>query len=133
MIAHGRGKPLLRHRAERGFLIQRIAQHILLGQRGEAIDEFVVDVLVHIDALDPAAALPGIEISAVDNVLDRMREIDVGAHIGRILAAEFEPDAGEGAGRRLLDRAAGRDRTGEADLIDLARRDQLQSCRHATA
>ena len=80
---------------------------------------------MHIDALDAAAALAGIEIRAVDDVLDRVREIDVGAHIGRVLAAKLKPDAREGAGRRALDRLAGRDRAGEADLIDRAGADQL--------
>ena len=92
----------------------------------EAVDELVVDVGMHIDALDAAAALAGIEIGAVDDVLDRVREIDIGAHIGRVLAAELQPDAREGAGRSPLDRLPGRDRAREADLVDAARRDQLR-------
>ena len=53
-------------------------------------------------------------------------EIDVGPHVGRVLAAKLEPDAREGARRRPLDRLAGRDRAGEADLIDRAGGDQLR-------
>ena len=40
-------------------------------QRDEALDEFVVDLRVDVDALDAAAALAGIEERAVDEVLDR--------------------------------------------------------------
>ena len=45
---------------------------------------------MHVDALDAAAALPGVEERAVDQVLDRVLEVGVGAHVGRVLAAEFE-------------------------------------------
>ncbi len=64
---------------------------------------------MHIDALDGAAALAGIEHGAVDQVLDRMGEIGIGADIGRILAAEFQAEAHELAeGRLLHGMAAGR-------------------------
>ena len=86
----------------------------------EALDEAVVERLVHIDALDAAAALAGIEERAVDEVLDRVIEIGVGAHIGRVLAAELEAERREGAGRGALDRAAAGDRAGEVDVIDRA-------------
>ena len=59
---------------------------------------------MHVDALDAAARLAGVEERAVDEVLDRVGEVGVGAHIGRILAAELEPDADEAPGRRLLAR-----------------------------
>ena len=91
----------------------------------EALDELVIDLLVHIDALDAAAALAGIEEGAVDQVVDRMVELGVGQHIGRVLAAELEAERHEGAGRRLLDGAAAGDRTGEVDMVDLARAEQL--------
>ena len=45
-----------------------------------------------IDALDAAAALAGVEDRAVDQLLDGGVEIGVRPHIGRILAAEFEPE-----------------------------------------
>src|SRR5438046_2301383 len=82
------------------------------------VDERVVHVRMHIDALDAAAALPGIEIGSVDDVLDRVLEIGVSAHIGRILAAQLEPDARERSGGRALDLLAGADRTRETDLVD---------------
>ena len=94
-------------------------------QLDEAFDERLEDLLVHIDALDAAAALAGIEERAVDEVLDRVVELGVGQHIGRILAAELEAERGEGAGRGALDRLAARDRAGEVDVVDLARADQL--------
>ena len=50
---------------------------------------------MHIDALDRAAGLAGIEVAGVDDVLDREGEIGVGPDIGRVLAAELEAGAGK--------------------------------------
>ena len=61
---------------------------------------------MHVDPLDAAAALAGVVERAVDQLLDSRVEVGVGAHIGRVLAAELEADADEGAGRRALDPAA---------------------------
>ena len=124
VIAHGRGEAGLRHRAERGLLVERIVEHVLLRQVGKAVDEGVVDIRVHIDALDAAAALAGVEIGPVDDVLDGVLQVHIGPHIGRVLAAKLKSDTREGAGRRALDRLAGRDRAGEADLVDHAGGDQ---------
>ena len=54
-----------------------------------------------------------------------MLERRVGADIGRVLAAEFEPDADEGPGRGALDLAPCLDRAGEGDMVDAARGDEL--------
>ena len=94
----------MRHRPDHGVGVERIAQRPAARVLDEAGDEPVVDVGMHIDALDAAAALPGVEERAVDQVLDRMVELGVGAHIGRVLAAQFEPQRREGAGRGALDR-----------------------------
>src|SRR5205823_2825627 len=102
------------HGPKRRLLVERIAEQVPPGEIDEAIDEGVVHVGMHIDALDAAAALAGVEIDAVDDVLDRVLQVDVGAHIGRVLAAKLEPDARERSGRGALDRFPGRDRTGEA-------------------
>jgi len=48
---------------------------------------------VHIDALDGAAALAGIEHRAIDQILDRVVELGIGADIGRVLAAQFQAEA----------------------------------------
>ena len=53
-----------------------------------------------VDALDPAAALAGVEAGAVDEVLDRVGEVGVGADVGRVLAAELQVVAGSGWRRR---------------------------------
>ena len=103
---------------------ERIAELVAVRQSDEAVDETVVDVLVHVDALDGAAALPRIEEAAVDQVLDRVVEIGVGAHIGRVLAAELEAGADEARGSGALHGVAALDRTGECDEIDLGRGDQ---------
>src|SRR3954463_129887 len=106
------------HRPERRLRLGRIAEHIGARQRRGALDEILEQALVDIDALDAATGLPGVEEGAVDEVLDREVEIGVGPDIGRVLAAELEPDADEAAGRCLLDRCPAGDRAGEGDVVD---------------
>ncbi len=79
---------------------------------------------MHIDALDAAAALAGIVGRAVHQRIDGRIEIGVFHDIARILAAEFEAEAGEGAGRCALDRPAAFDRAGEIDEVEAAGRNQ---------
>ena len=81
---------------------------------------------MHVHPLDTAAGLPGVEKSAVDHVLDRVRDGHVGAHVSRILAAELQTDTDEALGRGRLHRVAGGYRTGEGDEIDAVAFDELQ-------
>ena len=74
---------------------ERIAEHVLAREVDEAVDECVVQALVHVDALQAATGLAAVEVRAVDDVLDRVREIRVVAHVDRIAAAELEPGADE--------------------------------------
>ena len=76
---------------------------------------------MHVDALDAAAALAGIVEGAVDQVLDGVVELGVGADIGRVLAAELEAERREGPGRCALDLASAGDRAGEVGMVDEAR------------
>ena len=46
---------------------------------------------MHVDALDAAARLAGVEERAVDEVLDGVGQVGVRPDIGRILAAELQP------------------------------------------
>ena len=93
---------------------------VFLGQIDEALDELVIQRFVDINALDAAAALAGIEESAVDQSLDGMVEIGVGHHIGRVLAAEFQAEPSEGARRGALDDPSAGHRAGEVDEVDLS-------------
>ncbi|MNP24644.1 hypothetical protein D3C76_1174180 [compost metagenome] len=95
-------------RAEGGGFVQRVAQHVLTGQFGEAIDKGRVDFPVDVDTLHGAAALPGIEETAVHQVLHRMLEVGIGPHVGRVLAAELKAHAQEILDRRALHFQAGR-------------------------
>ena len=109
-------------RAERRRRIGRAAELVGVHRRHRALDEGVIDALMDIDAFHGAAGLAGIEETAIDDVLDREGEIGIGAHIGRILAAELQRRRREI--RRAGDRGhdvppAGR-RAGEADLVDEA-------------
>jgi hypothetical protein len=73
---------------------------------------------VHVDALDRAARLAGIEVAAVDEVLDRSGERRVGAHVRRVLAAKLEAGADEALGRGALHRMPARHRAGKRDIAD---------------
>ena len=55
----------------------------------------LMHALVHIDALQPAAGLTGIKVGPVDDVLDRMWQIGIVAHVDRIAAAELETHTDE--------------------------------------
>ncbi|MNI25508.1 hypothetical protein D3C73_791600 [compost metagenome] len=83
------------HRTEGGGFVQRVAQHVLAGQFGEALDKYREDFLVDVDAFHGAATLPGIEETAVHQVFHRMLEVGVSPHVGRILAAELQAHADE--------------------------------------
>ena len=124
LLADEVGEARLRHRPERGRGVQRIADDEILRLGDEALDEFVIDLLVDIDALDAAAALAGIVEGAFDQIGDGMVELDVGQHIGRVLAAEFQAERHEGSRRGLFDRPPAGHRAGEVDMIDLAGAEQ---------
>ena len=94
-------------RPQRGVGRERTAEHVLTRQLDPALDEGIMHPLVHVDALNPAAALSGIEVCAVDQVIDGVRDVGVVAHVGRVAAAEFEPRADKALRRR---RAARHDR-----------------------
>ena len=93
------------------------------GDLDQAIDEAVVDVAVHVDALDRAAGLAAVEERAVGQVLDRVREIGIGPYVGGVLAAELEADAEKTRGCGLLHAVPAGDRAGEAHEVDLAARE----------
>src|SRR3546814_8735175 len=67
--AHEVGGGGLHHRPQRGLGVERVAQDIAAGQLDEALHEGPVEALVHVDPLDAAARLAGIEEGAVDGVL----------------------------------------------------------------
>ena len=71
----------------------------------------------------PQQDWPGVEHGAVHQVLDGVREIRVGAHVGGVLAAQLQPGADEAIGGRLLHRVAAGDRAGERDEVDQRRGD----------
>jgi hypothetical protein len=72
---------------------------------------------LHIDTFNAAAALARVEERTIHQVLDRVIELRIGAHIGRILTAELQADRGECAGRRMLDGTPALHRAGEAHVI----------------
>ena len=124
VVAHDFGQARRSHRSERCRLIARIAKNIMGREIGESADELVIERFVHIDSLDPAAALARIIEGAVDEIFDRVIEIRVRPDIGRVLAAEFEPDAGEGPGGGALDRRSASTDPVKADVVEPSRGDE---------
>jgi hypothetical protein len=129
LAAHEFGGRGAHHRPEIGRLVGGIAEFVGLGEIDEAIDEFGVEGLVHVDALDPAAGLARIEEGTIDQILDRMGEIGIRAHVSRVLPAEFEPGADEALADGALDRLAAIDRTRETNVIDARVADDLGGIR----
>src|ERR1035437_8041787 len=76
-----------------------------------------------INTLNPAAGLSGIKKCAIDQRLDRMRQICIGSHIGWIVSAEFQPDTDETSNSRFFDRNTARNGTREANEVHLGRAD----------
>ena len=73
------------------FVRGQIAEAVSMGAK--AFDEFRIDFLVHIDAFDAAAALSGIEETAIHQILDRVGKIGVSTNISGIFSAELQTDA----------------------------------------
>ena len=110
-------------RPEGGRGIGRIIQPIAAGELHQTIDEAVVDVAVHVDALDRAAGLAAVEECAVGEVLDRVLEIGIGSDVRGVLAAQLQPDLEKAPRCGLLHAASAGDRAGEAHEADFAARD----------
>ena len=86
----------------------------LLGE----LEEPAVYRLVHVDSLDRAAALPCVVDRAVDDVLDRLREVAVGRDVRRVVAAELEARMQKAPGRRLDHPVPAEHAPGEDHLVD---------------
>src|SRR6516162_10104820 len=83
---------------------------------------------MRVDALDAATALAGIVEGAVDEVLDGVVEVCVGADVSRVLAAELQAERRERSRGGALHRLAPFDRSGEAYMVDRFRSDQAMGC-----
>jgi hypothetical protein len=78
------------HRADGGFLVERIAElHVAIDPGDGLFDEGIIQAFVHIDALDAAAALAGIEHGPVHQRVDGLVEIRIGHDIAGVLAAQL--------------------------------------------
>ncbi len=97
--AHEVGRLGAHHGTQRRIRVGRRAKMVAVDHRDRRLDEVVVDILMHIDALGRAARLAGVEETGIDDVLGGEGEVGVGPHIGGILAAEFEARVREVQGR----------------------------------
>src|SRR5207237_9328808 len=64
---------------------------------------------------------------AVDDVRYCVAEVRVGRDVGRVLAAELEPDVDEALGALAIDFVAAAHRAGEAHVSDLRSGDDLRA------
>lgn len=72
----------------------------------------------------PQQLLPGVEEAAVDQVLHRVGQVGIGAHVGRVLATQLQADADEMAGGGAFHHPSTFHRAGEVDLLHLPGGDQ---------
>ena len=90
------------HRSDGRRRVARIAKQVRIRQRDRGVQKAVMDPSIDVHPLYRAARLAGIEERAVDNVLYRLIECGVRAHVRRILAAQLEARADEPTRRRAL-------------------------------
>ncbi|KAG1530315.1 hypothetical protein G6F50_017400 [Rhizopus delemar] len=91
----------------------RIAQYVTVRQGDGAFDELVVQRPCDVDALDAAAGLARIEEGAVAQGVDRVVQLGVGSHIGRIVAAQLQAYTDKAPRRAFLDDAPAAHRSGK--------------------
>ena len=107
------------HRAQCRCRVERVAENVFPRQRHRLLDELRINRTLHVNALDAATALPGIEERAVDQRFHGVIEPRVGTHIRRVVATQLQADRDEAPGSRALHGSAADDRTREAHTVDL--------------
>ena len=107
-----------RQRTDIRALGHRVADLESLDLGDECIDELLMHILVHVDPLDRAARLPGVVHRAVRQRGRGHLDVDVVAHIDRILAAQLELQLDHLARHRARDRLARRYGAGEEHAVD---------------
>ncbi len=107
-------------RAHGDLGLEALADHHLVRNLDERIEEFVLDGFRHIDALHRHAHLTGHTKYRVGHALHGLlAQIRIVEHDRRIVAAELQSDAFDALGGIRHDVARRRDRAGEADLADV--------------
>ena len=91
--AHKIGGAAAHHRPQIGVGIGGVAQAVLAGDAHKFGHKGVVCRLMHINALNAAAGLAGIKEGAVHQIFGGIGHIGIGAHIGRVFAAQLQPAA----------------------------------------
>ena len=104
------------HRPDLGLPVERVAHAQRLRALDHALDEAVGHLLHHVHALDARAGLPGVGEAAPEAAGDRVRQVGVGAHDHRVLAAQLEHRALHPLGALHAHAAPDLDRAGEEDL-----------------
>ncbi len=110
------GEALVDHRPVQDVL-ERVADHGLLGGAREAGQEVVVHRLVHDGRAHRRAALAGGAEAAEQRPLHRQVQVGVGHDHQRVLAAQLQARRLQVAPAQLADACTHRARAGEADLV----------------
>ena len=122
--ADGLGSGRAHHRSHHRLVLDRVADRPFRSLRHQRVDKAVVDGAVDIDALDRTAGLARIGVGAFGDLRHRGLKIGIGAHIGRVLAAEFEMHLGERPGGGGVHAPSAIDRADEIDRVEGAGSDQ---------
>ena len=106
-------------------LLQPVAELDRVGEFGEALEEAVVDRLLHIEARRRDADLAGIAIFERRDRVGGLLRIGVAEHHHRRMAAELHGGALHALGGETGQMLADRHRAGERDLAHHVGRDQM--------
>ena len=107
---------LVLQRAEQVGLVQSDAHRHLGRERGQRVDDLIVDGVGDVQPLERGAGLPVVDERAPEQALRDPFGVDVGEHDARVVAAELQGEPGQVARAGLDDLDAGPDRAGEHDL-----------------
>jgi hypothetical protein len=110
------GRPLGNDWANMRLLVKGIPELVPFENVLHRRNEFIVDLLVHVNTLDAAAALARIEYCTVDDLFCSPFDIYIRSQIGGILASQFKTHTDrDPIARRALNSKAIGNRTSEAD------------------
>ena len=115
----------IRQRPHRHALFQAVAELERLGVFGEARQEAVVDLLLHVEARRRNADLAGVAILEGGDGVGGLFRIGVGEHHDRRMAAELHGGALHPLGGERGEMLADRDRAGERNLAHVVLGDEV--------
>ena len=112
---HGVDAARIGHRSHGDALFQTVAELDALGVFGEAREELLVEVLLHVEPRRRDADLTGVAVLEGGDGIGGLLRIGIGEHHDRRMAAELHGGALHAFGRERGEVFADRDRAGERE------------------